>query len=112
MKTIPKAFISYSHIDASFHEEFRKHLKPMEANQEIEIWSDAELLLGDELAPAIIRKLNEADVVIFLISVDFFNSKFIMNEEVKRTLENRKEKKLYLLFCVLVIGSGLQSACF
>ncbi len=89
-----KMFVSYSHKDESFHDEFIKHLKPMVLNGEVVIWSDKKLTLGEEVKPEIIKNLNESNIVIFLISVDFFCSDFIVNEEIKRALDKKSEKKV------------------
>lgn len=89
-----KLFVSYSHKDQEYHDDFCKHIKPMELSGDIAVWSDVKLNVGDKVTPEILQKLNESDVVVFLISADFFSSNFIVNEEVRKTLESEKTKKV------------------
>ncbi|MFH2035336.1 MAG: toll/interleukin-1 receptor domain-containing protein, partial [Candidatus Zixiibacteriota bacterium] len=92
-----KLFISYSHADKSYHDDFKKHLKQLETSSLIECWSDKNLFIGDDIDPDIRRKLNESDLVAFLVSIDFFNSNYIQQTELKRTLEKLKNDKVRII---------------
>jgi hypothetical protein len=72
-----RMFISYSHADAEYLTEFKKHLVSLKKNEIIKEWTDKELVAGDRLDEEIKNNLLNSDIVVFLISVDFLNSYYL-----------------------------------
>jgi len=66
-----KLFISYAHEDEKYKEELEKHLKPLQRNGVVESWNAREILPGVVWENEIKTELEEADVILFLISPDF-----------------------------------------
>lgn len=82
-----KIFISYSHTDEKLKDALHKHLKPLERMNLISGWHDRKLLAGDEWGMEISRNLEEADVILLLVTIDFINSKYCYDIELDRALE-------------------------
>jgi hypothetical protein len=80
-------FISYSHADATLERELVKHLEPLKRLGQIAIWHDLELKAGDEWDKTIARNLENADIILLLISVDFLNSAFCYDNELQKAME-------------------------
>jgi hypothetical protein len=85
------AFISYSHVDKEIHKELLNHLTPLVNIGLIDTWSDLEIAPGDEWEKKISIKLEAADVIILLISIDFINSKYCYDKEMTRAMERHYE---------------------
>ena len=80
-----KVFISYSHEDKQFKEKLELWLEPYK-KELIELWTDSEILPGEFYDKKIINKLENADVIIFLVSTAFLGSNYITNIELKRAI--------------------------
>lgn len=91
-----KFFISYSHKDEEFKEGLRSHFIGMIDNKTIKAWDGREILPGEDWDYEIKKKLEEANVILFLVSSDFMNSDYIKDVEIKHALERyeRKEVKI------------------
>jgi hypothetical protein len=82
-----KLFCSYSRRDEPLRDELAKHLKPMERQGLVRSWHDREISAGDIWKEAIDRNLQEADVILLLISADFVASDYCFDIEMKDALE-------------------------
>ena len=63
MNTPLNMFISYSHKDEVFVNEFKKHLITLKKKNVIDAWHDRELIAGDNFDEEIREKLTSADLV-------------------------------------------------
>lgn len=86
-----KVFVSYSHADEKLKDAVLRHLKPLERMGLISEWHDRKLLAGDRWAEEISRGIEDADIVLLLISIDFINSKYCYDVELDRALERHAE---------------------
>lgn len=80
-------FVSYSHRDETLRNELQKHLSPMKREGLIDAWDDWRIDAGDELNRSISQKLENADVVLLLVSPDFLASNYCFDIEMRRALE-------------------------
>jgi len=64
-----------------------KHLKPLERMKLITEWHDRKLVAGDEWGEEINKNLENADIILILVSIDFINSKYCYDIELDRALE-------------------------
>lgn len=101
IEKMKKVFISYSNQDHHYKETLLKHLKPLKQFQLIKPWSCEEMTTGN-WHNQIQKELSEADVVIFMMSIDFITSDYILREEVYKTFEDIKNNKNKQVLCVLV----------
>ena len=82
-----KIFISYSHADEAIKNDLQKHLRPLERMDLIKLWHDRKLLPGDTWDKEIGNNLEQADVVLLVVSIDFINSKYCYDIELAKSLE-------------------------
>ncbi len=88
-----KVFISYSHDDIEAQRDLQQYLINLERNGDIEIWQDGMINTGDDWNESITTALDEADIVIMLVSQSFISSTYVHGVEVPMTLKNLGEGK-------------------
>ncbi len=92
MKKLNKElFISYSKQDEKLVNNFIDHLSSLQSLGIIDSWYCTELKGGEDWDLTIKEKLNEADIVCFMISPKFMSTPYIHKYEVKHTFR-RYEK--------------------
>jgi internalin A len=87
-----KIFISFSSIDEKYKDEFIKHTKGLQDNRLIEkpfVCSNIEL--GADWDATIKKEIDECDIMVCLVSVDFLNSDYCRRIEVKKAMEQGKK---------------------
>jgi hypothetical protein len=92
-----KTFIVYSSKDRELREELEFHLRPLRDMGWLDVWSDKQIQPGEVWDAAIKRELRQAGLVILLVSVDFYNSDYIRNEEFKLALQRHQSGQTLLL---------------
>ncbi len=76
-------FIIYSRKDLEYHDMLKKHLNLLKNNGNIvDIWSDGKILPGENWDDVIKQKLKAAEIILMLISADFFDSEYILKDEL------------------------------
>jgi internalin A len=89
-----RAFVSYSHKDLEYLKELRSALAPLMRLQKLQLWDDRDIDAGDEWEKVIFQQLEEADIVLCLVSADFVASEFCYKKEFGVALEaHRKGEK-------------------
>ncbi|WP_321337389.1 toll/interleukin-1 receptor domain-containing protein [Breoghania sp.] len=86
-----KLFFSYSHADEKFRDTLEKHLSALKHEGLINSWHDRKIPAGDEFDNVIDENLEQAEVILLLISSDFIASRYCFEIEMKRALERHKE---------------------
>ena len=77
----------YAHEDRRFLIELKKHLKPLQQQQLIDVWYDGEISAGTEWQSQILRRLNEAQIILLLVSPAFMASEYCYGIEMQRAIE-------------------------
>lgn len=90
-------FFTYSHKDESHKDALQAHLSGLQRSGQIKTWNDRKINPGDIWEEEIDQNLNEADIIIALISSDFINSDYCYGIELKRALEKHYDKSAILL---------------
>ena len=85
-----KIFFSYTHVDEQFCDMLQKHLAALKHQGLIETWHDRRIRAGDEFDNVIDRQLNEAQVILLLVSADFIASRYCYEIEMARALERHR----------------------
>jgi len=88
-----KVFISYCHVDEALKTELLKHLEPLRRMGLVETWHDRQIKAGDEWSKKISVNLEEADLILLVISIDFINSNYCYDIELDRALEKHAKKE-------------------
>jgi hypothetical protein len=86
-----KVFFSYSHDDEPYRDQLEKHLASLRHEGLIESWHDRRILAGADLNQAIDDQLNQADIILLLVSASFMSSRYCYSIEMKRALERQAE---------------------
>jgi phosphonate transport system substrate-binding protein len=87
-----KVFISYAHEDQGLRKKLGEHLITLEHCKNIEIWHDQEIPPGADWRDHINTNLNEADMILLLVSSSFIASNYCWNEEVLTALQRHNAK--------------------
>lgn len=93
--------IIYSHKDEIWKDRLQSHLAVLEAN-DVEAWTDIRIQTGLNWFKEIRSDLNNANVIILLISADFLTSVFIRKVEIPSLLKEL-EKRDDLLIIPMVV---------
>ncbi len=80
-------FFSYCHRDEGLRDELARHLKLLERAGLIEAWHDRKIRSGDEWSADIDARLYTADLILLLLSSDFFASDYCSEIEAPVALE-------------------------
>ena len=98
MKQKKKIFISYSRKDVDYKEELKKHLSIIGQVEIVDIWSCEQIMIGkwDE---QIQKHLKESDLIIYMLSANFFTSPYILEQEVMKVMECGPKQDV---LCVIV----------
>jgi hypothetical protein len=82
-----KLFISYAHEDEPHRAALEKYLIVLKLQGVIEHWDDRKITPGSSWEGEINAKLEEARVIVLLVSIDFLNSDCSRTREMRRALE-------------------------
>ncbi|HUI46103.1 MAG TPA: DnaB-like helicase C-terminal domain-containing protein [Nitrospirota bacterium] len=82
-----RLFYSYSHKDEMFRDALETHLSILKRQGLIEDWYDRNILPGENWKSEIDNHINEADVILLLVSPDFIASEYCYGKELSKALE-------------------------
>jgi hypothetical protein len=83
-------FFSYSHRDEDLRDELETHLAVLKRSGIIDTWHDRRIVAGSELGASIDLALDEADVVLLLVSSYFLASDYCYEKEMQRAMERHE----------------------
>ncbi len=96
-----KLFFSYSHKDEDLREELVKHLAILRRQGVIEAWHDRKIGAGREWAAEIDANLNNARIILLLISSDFLASDYCYDKEMLRAMERHEAGEAVVIPVIL-----------
>jgi internalin A len=82
-----KAFVSYAHKDLVHLKTLQAALSPLVRLQNLQLWDDRDIEAGEEWLPEILQQLEQADIMLCLVSPDFVNSDFCYLQEFQAALD-------------------------
>ena len=94
-------FISYSHKDEALRDELAKHLTILRRQKIISDWYDRDITAGDDWRTAILDQLNQADLILLLISADFLASDFCWAVELTRAIDRHDKGEAVVVPIIL-----------
>jgi hypothetical protein len=106
-----KIFVSYSHQDASYKNDFIKYAKPIIDNYDAELWHDKNILTGENIGDTIQKNLVKSSIVVCLISSDYLASDYCMVNELQTALNNKQIEKVNI-FPVIVRNCSWKHTLF
>ena len=106
-----RIFCSYSHKDSKYRAELEAHMANLLSQGVVKVWHDRLIRPGTDWARDIDRNLDEANIVMLLVSADFMASRYCTGIELKRALE-RQTSEAVRVVPVLVRECDLAGAPF
>ncbi len=82
-----KIFFCYAHEDEQLLNKLKNHLFPLERAGLIDVWHDRDISAGTDWEQQIKSHLNEAQIILLLVSPDFMVSDYCYGIEMQRALE-------------------------
>jgi hypothetical protein len=92
-----KLVYCYARSDEVALRKLRNQLKPLERMALIQTWFDRQIEPGTDYHRGIERHLDEAQLIILLISADFLASDYCYSREMKQALMREKDGKTWVL---------------
>jgi hypothetical protein len=83
-------FCAYSHHDEAHLLEFKKHTAVLERSGMIKAWTDRDISAGTDWEQEIDQHLLNDDIIVLLISADFFHSDYCSSRELAAALERHR----------------------
>ena len=94
-------FFSYSHKDEALRDELEVRLAMLKREGAISAWHDRKILAGDELNGQIHGRLNDAQVILLLVSPDFLASVYCYDVEMTRAMELHAQGRVRVIPVIL-----------
>ncbi len=88
-----KIFISYAHEDESLLRQLETHLILLKRQGIISTWHDREIVPGTNWAKEIDKQLNQASIILLLVSADFLASDYCYQIEMNHALKRHQAGK-------------------
>jgi tetratricopeptide (TPR) repeat protein len=106
-RRVNRIFVSYSHRDREWVERLKVMVAPYlrAAESELDLWEDTRLQAGQQWDVEIRRALEQAGVVVALVSADFLASTYVMDQELPAIIKAADEGGLRLLW-VYISAAG------
>jgi hypothetical protein len=96
-----KVFFSYSHRDEELRQELKDHLSLLINDGVIKAWDDRDIEAGSEWETEIKQELEQADIILLLISKDFLASRYCYCVEMERALERHGKREAEVIPIIL-----------
>jgi len=96
-----RLFYSYSHKDETLRDELEEALALLKRQGLISGWHDRKIGAGDEWKGAIDKNLEEAQVVLLLVSASFLASDYCWDVETKRAVERHDQGEAKVIPVIL-----------
>lgn len=85
-----KIFVSYSHKDVFWLNEFKPYIQSLDDQGKIKFWHDGMIEPGTDWEDALHEALHSAKAAVLLVSQDFLASDYIKNKELPVLQERQK----------------------
>lgn len=94
-------FLSYVHEDKLLLDQLEAHLSSLKWEGLISTWCDRQIMPGANWAGVIDQRLEQASLILLLVSADFLASDYCYQVEVKRALELHQAGKAIVIPIVM-----------
>ncbi len=98
---IKRIFISYSSEDIEYLNAFKEAISPLKRLGKAITWDDNDLRGGEIREETIIKNLQEADIIVFLISSKLIATTFIWEKEMPLALKRHQNKEAVVIPIIL-----------
>jgi hypothetical protein len=88
-----KIFFCYAHEDEIYLKRLKAQLQPLRIHGLIDMWHDRDITPGVQWEDEISKRLEEAQIILLLISPDFMASDFCISKELKQAIAHHEAKQ-------------------
>jgi hypothetical protein len=103
-----KLFVSYSHTDRGLLDAFSANLELLKADGLVSWWFDGQIPASAEWDKDIRRELEEADIIVLMVSTRFLGRPYIRGVELGRALQRKAAGEAEILILILEPDSHWQ----
>jgi hypothetical protein len=96
-----EVFVAYSREDESLQRQLLKHLSALRREGLISVWYDRCITPGSEWQSEISKHLDDAAIVLLLITAGFIDSEYCYGIEMKRALERHESGEAVVIPVIL-----------
>src|SRR5436190_10191250 len=96
-----KIFFCYAHEDEPQLNKLKSHLRPLQRIGLIDVWYDRDISAGKKWEEEIVTHLNEANIILLLVSPDFMDSDYCYGIEMQRALERDERGEAHVIPIIL-----------
>jgi tetratricopeptide (TPR) repeat protein len=96
-----KVFYCYARKDQDLRDELEHHLSDLKRFYQLETWYDRQVNPGENWEQTIEDRLNQADIILLLVSPDFLASDYCYNREMQRALERHTRGEVKVIPIIL-----------
>src|SRR5437870_13242283 len=96
-----KIFFCYAHEDEQLLNKLKNHLFPLKRTGLIDIWHDRDISAGTDWEQQIKSHLNQAQIILLMVSPDFMVSDYCYGIEMQRALERHERGEAQVIPVIL-----------
>lgn len=96
-----KIFFCYAHEDEIYLNRLKAQLQPLRLQGLIDMWHDRDISPGGKWEDEISKHIDEAQIILLLISPDFMASDFCISKELKQAILQQETKKTCVVPVIL-----------
>ncbi|MEQ8705095.1 MAG: TIR domain-containing protein [Phaeodactylibacter sp.] len=106
-----KLFLSYAETDQELKNRLDNHLTALKRGNLIDVWSDEQVIAGQDWGQEAKNKIEDADIVLLLVSASFIASEHIWKSAVEKAMARRAEGVIVVPVALKPVdGEGLPFA--
>ncbi len=96
-----KIFFCYAREDELLLKSLQLHLRPLQRRGLIDIWHDRGINAGSEWEKEISKNLDEAQIILLMVSPYFMDSEYCYGIELKRAIERHERNEAHVIPVIL-----------
>src|SRR5216684_9393103 len=96
-----KILFCYAREDELLLNKLKTQLRPLQRQGLIDVWHDRDISAGTEWEREINQRLNEAEIILLLVSPDFMDSDYCYGIEMKRAIERHQRGEALVIPVIL-----------
>jgi hypothetical protein len=97
MSAPAKAFLAYSHLDVKFRHELEQQLRLLSRKRPITWWGEYQIIPGEERLESIYTALEQADIVLILVSIHFLSDEFCWSQQLERAIQRHEKREAVVI---------------
>jgi len=92
-----KVFFCHHENDTRYCDELSKHLRSAERGRQVELWNRRRVQVGEDVRKAVNERLEQADLILVLMSADLLACDYCWGVEVSAGLQRHRAGRAYLV---------------